>query len=296
MRHATDLGWLLALALIVGPSPAGAEVQVQGFSEGGDQGCLACHATAAMAGITHTRHQTVACEVCHGGAADHARDPTRYPRPSVDFGKSLAEMAATHNDQCLQCHRAPARANWPHSAHERLAVRCVDCHTLHRDRDPVLDRQSQDEVCVACHRHQRMELHKRSAHPIAAGKMACSDCHAVHGTLTDKLLKGTTANQTCYVCHADKRGPFLWEHAPVREDCMSCHVAHGSAQPALLKARVPFLCQQCHTMAGHPSTALDSGALTPGQLNNRFVLAKGCLNCHPQVHGSNHPSGVKLNR
>jgi DmsE family decaheme c-type cytochrome len=160
----------------------------------------------------------------------------------------------------------------------------------------VLDVRSQDEVCVSCHRGQRMDLHKRSTHPIAAGQMTCSDCHAVHGSLTDRLLKAPTVNQTCYACHADKRGPFLWEHAPVREDCMSCHTPHGSAQPALLKSRVPILCQQCHTMAGHPSTALDTTALAPGHFDNRFLLAKGCLNCHPQVHGSNHPSGVKLNR
>jgi hypothetical protein len=26
------------------------------------------------------------------------------------------------------------------------------------------------------------------------------------------------------------------------------------------------------------------------------LLAKSCLNCHSQVHGSNHPSGVKFMR
>ena len=30
--------------------------------------------------------------------------------------------------------------------------------------------------------------------------------------------------------------------------------------------------------------------------SSRFVTAKGCLNCHSQVHGTNHPSGVSLTR
>ena len=30
--------------------------------------------------------------------------------------------------------------------------------------------------------------------------------------------------------------------------------------------------------------------------SSRFLLGSSCLNCHSQVHGSNHPSGVKLMR
>jgi len=29
---------------------------------------------------------------------------------------------------------------------------------------------------------------------------------------------------------------------------------------------------------------------------NRFMLGRACLNCHSQVHGSNHPSGATLHR
>ncbi len=42
-------------------------------------------------------------------------------------------------------------------------------------------------------------------------------------------------NETCYTCHADKRGPFLWEHQPVNEDCTNCHTPHGSNITPLLK-------------------------------------------------------------
>ena len=38
-------------------------------------------------------------------------------------------------------------------------------------------------------------------------------------------------NDTCYDCHAEFRGPYLWEHAPVPEDCSNCHDPHGSNHP-----------------------------------------------------------------
>ena len=63
----------------------------------------------------------------------------------------------------------------------------------------------------------------------------CSDCHNPMGGPGDtKALKEFTVNETCYNCHADKRGPLLWEHQPVRENCLNCHTPHGSNQPRLM--------------------------------------------------------------
>jgi hypothetical protein len=55
------------------------------------------------------------------------------------------------------------------------------------------------------------------------------------------------------------------------------------------------LCQQCHSPAGHPSLAYTS-ELFDDSSQNRFMLGRACLNCHSQVHGSNHPSGATLHR
>jgi hypothetical protein len=42
----------------------------------------------------------------------------------------------------------------------------------------------------------------------------------------------------CYKCHADKQGPFVFEHAPLKvEGCTACHDPHGSANPKLLKTQ-----------------------------------------------------------
>jgi DmsE family decaheme c-type cytochrome len=102
-------------------------------------------------------------------------------------------------------------------------------------------------------------------------------------------------NETCYGCHAEKRGPFLWEHAPAREDCAICHEPHGSNHPSLLRSRGPYLCQQCHQAAYHPSTAYTASGL-PGPAPVDQMLVRNCLNCHTEVHGSNHPSGPRFTR
>jgi len=133
--------------------------------------------------------------------------------------------------------------------------------------------------------------------PLREGKMDCASCHNPHGGPGPSLLKTASVNETCYTCHAEKRGPLLWEHPPVRENCANCHEPHGSNYPNLLKMKVPYLCQSCHVGAGHPSNIYNASNLPGGTgSTDQRLLGKGCLNCHSQVHGSNHPSGPRFQR
>src|SRR5438132_9467247 len=52
-------------------------------------------------------------------------------------------------------------------------------------------------------------------------KVGCTSCHNPHGGEGGKMLVDLTVNNVCYTCHAEKRGPFLWDHPPVRENCRS---------------------------------------------------------------------------
>ncbi len=123
--------------------------------------------------------------------------------------------------------------------------------------------------------------------PVSEGVMSCSSCHNPHGSTNVRLLKtGDSVSELCTKCHADKRGPFLWEHAPVRQGCTTCHDPHGSQNDSMLVAKLPLLCQRCHISTRHPSTLYDATQLTKAQLENR-----GCVNCHIQIHGSAHPTG-----
>jgi DmsE family decaheme c-type cytochrome len=99
------------------------------------------------------------------------------------------------------------------------------------------------------------------------------------------MLRENSVNDNCYKCHAEKRGPFLWEHNPVRENCLNCHDPHGSTKMAMLKVQVPKLCQECHGFVNHGNAVL-------GPTSSPFVFNRGCANCHAKVHGSNHPSGT----
>ena len=116
--------------------------------------------------------------------------------------------------------------------------------------------------------------------PVREGKMACSSCHNPHGSTNVKLLKtGTTVDEACASCHAEKRGPYLWEHAPVANACVTCHDPHGSSNERMLVAKVPFLCQRCHVTSRHPPTVYD-GFVVKNSTNGNKITGRGCVVCH----------------
>lgn len=278
-----------------------------------DAVCTKCHDEYdnQVLSIYQTPHgvkadaRTPSCQSCHGDSQGHVKNTARKsPRtaPDVVFGaeskaKTVSAPAA-QNEACMGCHESGLRMHWKGSVHDNEDVTCISCHQLHASADPVLTKITQPEVCLTCHKAKRAELHRPSSHPILEGKTACSDCHNPHGSNGPTLLAAATLNETCYTCHAEKRGPFLWEHEPVREDCSICHKPHGSVNDNLLKNRAPWLCQQCHLAQFHPSTVYSGtglpGANTPSGAQQ--MLGKNCLNCHSQIHGSNHPSGARKTR
>ncbi|HJW10795.1 MAG TPA: DmsE family decaheme c-type cytochrome [Albitalea sp.] len=285
------------------------------YSPKGADTCLECHdadsdtATFTTAGIFKSRHAQrgnahapfgkggLQCEACHGPGARHSASGGKK-KLNINSQKAGSFLTpAQRSEPCLACHQDSTRNAWHVAAHDRNEVACADCHKLHTDRDPVRAKATQPDVCLTCHKQQRADFMKASSHPVRFGLMSCSDCHNAHGSTTQAMLNKPNVNQTCYSCHAEKRGPLLWEHAPVAEDCTLCHSTHGSVRPALLNKTPPLLCQQCHAPAGHPSVARTGAALPAnGGAGAAFLVAGGCTNCHTQVHGSNHPAGAKLLR
>ena len=87
--------------------------------------------------------------------------------------------------------------------------------------------------------------------------MTCVDCHNPHGSFKPGLMRMANANEPgCFKCHGDKRGPFTFEHAPVREEgCQSCHMPHGSANAKMLiRQEVRLVCLECHANLPVPNT------------------------------------------
>ena len=278
------------------------EVLSAGPAKKGADTCLKCHDednAYPIFPLFKTRHAVSAdprtpfaneqCESCHGPGGKH-QEKTKEGEikpPILAFGKHAWTPVKDQNARCLACHQNHQRIEWQGSSHEFNEVPCASCHRIHVAKDPVLVKRDQPKVCYTCHANKQAKFFQASHHPVREGKMACSDCHNVHGENGSGLMIATTVREKCTSCHAEKRGPFLWEHEPAAEDCTICHSSHGSNFQALLKKRPPQLCQQCHAPAGHPSVSYN-GSRIPSQ----FLSVKGCLNCHSQMHGTNHPSGV----
>jgi DmsE family decaheme c-type cytochrome len=273
----------------------------------GSDACIECHEDY-YASYLKNRHgyasdpRTPAarqgCESCHGPGAEHAESDGEKPIRSLkpDSAGSADEKSAV----CLSCHTNGRQALWSGSEHQSRNLSCTSCHNIHKNNPDNLVRKNQWETCTQCHKSIRAQWMRQSHHPLREGKMECADCHNSHGTVADKLVDAQTINAKCFECHAQLRGPFLWEHPPVTEDCLTCHTPHGSTHSGLLKAKVPFLCQRCHANVGHPGelaarSSADANQSVYRALNNR-VFYRACINCHVAIHGTNHPSGKSLVR
>jgi len=262
----------------------------------GSEACVVCHENYDKS-IEATKHgfkgnalapaSKQGCESCHGPGEAHSQDPANV-KP-IQFGRVVASTA---NAQCQACHNRGEHALWDGSQHENRNVKCIDCHSVHSSEGPTLMRaKTQQLTCARCHQTITNKQQRFNHMPVREGKMTCSSCHNVHGSVNVKLLRvGTTVDQSCTSCHTEKRGPYLWEHAPVVDSCTTCHDSHGSNNDRMLQAKLPFLCQRCHVTSRHPPTVYD-GFVLQNSGNANKMYGKACANCHQQVHGSNHPNG-----
>jgi DmsE family decaheme c-type cytochrome len=264
----------------------------------GTEDCLDCHEEyeQAWADNVHSRTSSwgwdaIGCEGCHGPGSIHAES-----EGEVELGGPATLETADANAACLTCHDGGlGQRYWQGSAHESTDLSCVSCHSIHSNFKSLLNSRSEAFTCFECHPEQRTFLFKRSSHPMTdssrrdgTGKMRCSSCHNAHGTQSDKLIAANSVNDKCYECHREMQAPVLWEHSPVKESCLNCHKPHGSNYENLLAYTRTRLCQACHEAGRHQTVA--------GQTRSFLVLNRQCSNCHAQVHGSNHPSGLKLKR
>lgn len=223
------------------------------------------------------------CESCHGPGSAHVEaggDKTKI----VSFaGLTPAKASA----QCQQCHQAGDHSNFKRSAHLENGVGCTSCHSIHgaKAKESLLT-ESAPKLCYGCHTEMKAEFSRPYRHRVNEGLVKCSDCHNEHGGFLPKQLRTSASqDQVCFKCHTEKKGPFVYEHLPVKtEGCTSCHTPHGSTNPRLLKVgQVNLLCLQCHTLS------LNNIPSQPpiGPAHNQAQKYQACTMCHAFIHGSN---------
>ena len=252
------------------------------------------------------------CVACHANSAEHVKAGGGKGAGGIvnPSPRNKSMSAEQKSGICLNCHSTSRNlAFWQAGQHRKNDVSCSNCHSMHGstalDNDKMLRvdtptagpyrttvRQLAYETCVACHREQRAQILKPSHHPIVEGKVQCHNCHEPHGAMTPVMLKAETARDLCLTCHTDKRGPWIWQHAPVMENCATCHTPHGSSHNRLLAQKPPALCADCHP-GGHTHGIYDARGIYPSTnpSNIRFE-GSGCINCHRQIHGSNAPASA----
>lgn len=240
----------------------------------------------------------VDCESCHGGGSlaiegitpEKVEMDAKAGRQTACNFETLLDIkklpAPAKSLICLKCHTANATFNlhnWRAGIHANNDVSCNDCHDVHAGPDLIVEAKHLEQMCDKCHQDIKAMFSLPSRHPITENRVFCTDCHNPHGTVNDKLLKEPTIKGTCVFCHADKEGPYVFEHAEMTEECITCHTPHGSINNNLLVIKVPFLCLQCH--GGHRAS-------TAYTLERKEVFYGRCTDCHTQIHGTDLPSAT----
>lgn len=290
----------------------------------GSESCAECHGAEVnhYALTAHNKTKLISdkvdlrgCEACHGGARDHVgfylniqklneagkeaeattlmNDTTKMIAAKLNSFKEMSSAQSTAI--CLKCHegsqgRSEERFNYRRSEHSRHGVSCNDCHSSHEPkRTEFLLKGTEPGMCYTCHAEQKASFAKPFHHKVPEGGMKCSDCHNQHGGFLNKSLRNSvTGDAACVKCHADKQGPFVFEHAPVKvEGCQACHTPHGSTNPKLLTRNlVRFLCIECHSNA--PGLDAEGAGLGPQATHDQSLPRyQNCTACHIEIHGSN---------
>ena len=285
-------------------APAAPAANPSGFV--GSAVCKACHPDVWLNFYKNPHFKSLAsgteppdrtgCEGCHGPGQQHV--DARGGKTTIPHAFSLMDSKQTL-DTCLNCHGKDfGKLNIRRSSHTMADVVCTNCHSIHKSPVPIhLLAKNQTDLCYSCHLDVRAQFSMPFKHRVNEGVIRCSDCHNPHGAFPPTwrmanrpyLVKQVLGNEIpCVKCHPDKRGPWVFEHAPVKvEGCETCHYPHGATNARLLRRPVVFtLCLECHNDPAPPDKG--SGVIIQSATHNMLdPRYRQCTACHVRIHGSN---------
>jgi predicted CXXCH cytochrome family protein len=229
--------------------------------------------------------------------------------PPQFAGAQAGDVQFVGSKECAQCHGDKVHA-FGGATHSRLLapgdnaknVGCESCHGagskhVQSGGEPhlIVNPRQSPAACFQCHPDKRGEFSLANSHPVLAGKVSCADCHDPHKG--DVVIGGgagnlATMNDTCMKCHPAQRGPFVFEHEALRENCTTCHNPHGTVNAKMLRSRNSTLCLQCHYQQ-----QTVTGQIVIGGRDHAGSLARGTCwsaGCHEAVHGSHVNSSLRF--
>lgn len=232
-----------------------------------------------------------ACESCHGPGSVHSETAA-----AEDILSPKNMTPAAIDQMCLSCHKnQQTQVGRIQSGHARNSVACTSCHNVHKTGEEASARRFRtaagvNQNCRQCHMDVWASFQKPHRHPLPEGAMSCTGCHNPHASFLNRNMRLASGQQPgCFQCHSNKRGPFVFEHAPVRnEPCTICHEPHGSANPRMMiRHEVANLCLECHSNIQSPPRATTAGGVAIATHDLRLPRWRNCTACHQKVHGSN---------
>lgn len=268
----------------------------------GSETCAGCHDEINTSFAKNPHHlleksksrgwEGKACEACHGPGSKHAETN------AAEDILNPAKMAPQKVDAlCLACHKnQPTQVGRLQSGHARNSVACTACHNTHKtgveSSEYILKTNAGiNKTCAACHTAVWAQFQRPHRHKVPEGAMACTACHNPHSSFINRNLRLAHGSSEigCFSCHSDKRGPFVFDHAPVQtEPCSVCHEPHGSANPRMLtRHEVSFQCLECHSNLISPSKSGTLGGIPNAIHDMRSPRFRNCTVCHQKIHGSN---------
>ncbi len=243
--------------------------------------CIECHTTGGRPRLDDKRRSAasdsaehgIACEACHGEAAEHAEQRanplSRYaahldPSAATDVVNPARLDAERGSEVCGRCHSARRikADDWPRYNREGPGYRPGDDLDEHYEviaaaaphrpsggREPT-DMELPDEEkfwsdgTIRIAGRELNDLRESACYLRGKGdrKLGCMSCHGIHRpdaqARDDQLKPGMRGDKACTGCHADiaAEGSKHTHHPPesVGSSCMNCHMPNVAY--TLLKA------------------------------------------------------------
>ncbi|NOZ45208.1 MAG: hypothetical protein GXO79_00345 [Chlorobi bacterium] len=165
---------------------------------------------------------------------------------SVKTGTTTLVSAQDTVKACISCHTDLMQYKYKHMPAEES---CENCHLAKEENhlkeffkgEVLLERVP--ALCYTCHDEKNNKKHVHV--PVDDGD--CLECHSVHSSDNNHLLKQNTISKLCAECHDIRKADIKSKHQPVISgDCIKCHNPHQSDYRNMLKSKSPDLCFSCH--------------------------------------------------